>query len=93
MNNEEVKSFEPSSDVYSLTMVVYECLTHEVPFFDFENFAPVDEMVVNQQKRPTLPKWIPKDLVELFSIGWHQDCTQRCTAMDLLNGFNYITVA
>ena len=86
MKNEEIKSFEPSSDVYSLTMVVYECLVHEVPFFDLENFAPVDELVVNQQKRPTLPKWIPKDLVRLFKSGWHQSVHERCTAMDLLNG-------
>ena len=78
-------SFEPPSDVYSLTMVLYECLTHEVPFHEWDKFAEIDQLVVHQQKRPTLPDWIPAQLIALFQIGWNQDPTQRCTAQHILH--------
>jgi hypothetical protein len=84
MNGKPSLPFEPHSDVYSLTMVIYECLTHEVPFHEEEKFAQIDMLVVQQQKRPKLPHWLPIDLVKLFHRGWNQDPTKRCTAQELL---------
>ena len=77
--------FQPPSDVYSLTMVLYECLTQKVPFGDQDQFAQIDQLVVNEGFRPHLPLWIPSVLKDLFEIGWNQDYKKRCTAQNMLD--------
>ena len=84
MSGQPQPFFEPHSDVYSLTIVMYECLTHEVPFHEFDKFASIDELVVNEKIRPKLPMWIPKVLRTMFDEGWHQNPKQRITAQTML---------
>ena len=76
--------FKTPADVFSLTMVLYECLTHQVPFYEFDSFAKIDQLVVVEERRPSLPHWIPPILQHLFNSGWHQDPLQRCTAHNML---------
>ncbi len=68
------------SDVYSLSLVIYECLTGEVPFSKETNIATMTSR---------LNSLVPDDdrlgiYVDLIRSSSHYDPTQRCTSTEMV---------
>lgn len=78
------KVFEKPSDVYSLTMVLWELLTGQVPF-DEAGLGPSEgrEQILTHGKRPVIPDDTPTEYAHLLERGWAQDPAERPTAAEL----------
>lgn len=80
-------TYTPSSDVFSLTMVLCEILTKTLPLDDeFPRLSHFDwfQLIVDQKKRPSLPEDTPAGLVRCFESGWNTDPAQRLSAKDIV---------
>jgi len=84
--------YSPSSDVYSLAMVISEIVSGEVPFDDEETkkleLDEFIEYVYNEQNRPSLGGrcQTPDAFKEVLRHCFYTDPAKRCTSADLLNG-------
>jgi len=78
------KSFETPADVYSLTMVLWEILTAQVPF-DEPGLGPEQgrDQILNDGKRPPIPEGTPVEYAQLLMRGWADDPADRPSAGDL----------
>ncbi len=77
--------YTEKADVYSFSIVVWECMTREDPFAGMPPFHVVF-MVGTQQARPEVPPkrpdW-PQVLVDLMVQAWHEDPELRPTFVDI----------
>ena len=66
-----------SSDVYSFSMIVYEIVTREKPFFEIKTFSEIYKKVVRKQKRPKLNEEVPECYRRLIELCWSQNPEER----------------
>ena len=64
--------YSKKADVFSYSMVLYELLTHEVPFADRPALQAVVAVALNEQ-RPLLPDGTPLPLRQLLTSCWARD--------------------
>lgn len=74
---------EPS-DVYSLSMVLWELMACEPPFNAVDRFR-VPLLVMRDKHRPIIPPWTPDSLADVIRVGWHDDPTKRPTAQQVVD--------
>ncbi|XP_035208573.1 mitogen-activated protein kinase kinase kinase 20-like isoform X1 [Stegodyphus dumicola] len=72
-----------SCDVWSYGVVLWELLTHEVPFKGIEGFQ-VAWAVVEKEERLTIPKCCPPRFAELMTACWKTDPKERPSFAQIL---------
>lgn len=91
----EVKytNYSPAIDVYSFSYIVYEILTGDKPFKNY-NFYEIADKVINNGERPKFTEKVPKSYQKLLKSCWSEDPTNRpsfSVIIDLLkNNKKYI---
>eukprot|EP00873_Tetraselmis_striata_P001225 jgi/Tetstr1/421489/TSEL_012437.t1 len=75
--------FNERVDIYSLGMVLYECLTCSMPWADFTNMAQMVFQVSIQMNRPEIPAGTPRPLARLIRRCWADDAQKRPSALDV----------
>jgi len=75
-------SYSLSSDIYSLTMVLWEVLTCEAPFDDVAD-EDVTEVLLSGAT-PAVPAWTPAPFRQLLAEGWARDPAARPSAANVL---------
>ncbi|XP_060079774.1 mitogen-activated protein kinase kinase kinase 20-like [Ylistrum balloti] len=73
-----------SCDTWSYGVVLWELLTHEVPFKGIEGFQ-VAWLVVERGERLTIPSTCPATFAKLMEDCWYVDPKQRPSFRDLLS--------
>ena len=74
--------YSTSADIYSTTVVLYELITHELPW---ASYAPmqVAAAVALEDKRPPLPPDLPPQLYDLVTRSWSTRPADRPSAKSL----------
>ena len=83
----EVLRHEPystSADIYSWAMLLYELLTHNVPFRGYDPIQGAAQVAL-ENKRPPLPNGMPAQLSELVARAWATERAVRPRAEAILN--------
>jgi serine/threonine protein kinase len=72
----EHMQFSEASDVYSFGMITWELFTRQIPF---PNMNPHQAAlaVINEDKRPDIPAFVPPNFVKLIQDCWHRDPKKR----------------
>lgn len=68
------------SDIYALTLIIWELLTGRGPYADFADQPSLYEAMVIQGFRETIPSYCPPELASLIQRGWDPDPAKRPTA-------------
>lgn len=64
--------YDEKADVYSYGMLLWEMVTHEIPFQGMRDIQVAME-VINQNRRPDIPPQTPHSLKSLIEKCWHRD--------------------
>lgn len=70
------------ADVYSFGLVVWEIVTGQLPFGDFEPAAAAAQMAYHQQ-RPMISESCPKAVAVVISTCWHATGRSRPSFRDI----------
>ena len=76
------ESYDQSVDVYSFGIILWEMLTHDVPFADKEPMQIVYAVATNGE-RPPLPNDVPIPLMKLINACWAEDPKLRPSFHDI----------
>lgn len=78
--------YSKAGDVYAFAYIMYEILSLEKPFKEF-NFLQLMEKVVNEESRPTISSNIPPAYRELIERCWSQNPENRPSFEEIVNEF------
>ena len=73
-----------ASDVYSYGMVLWELITHSIPFADAEKPELISEWV-SKGEREKVPETCPKELSKIIRRCWEAKPEQRITLEEIRN--------
>ena len=86
--NNSVKSKEliqqQRADVYSFAMVSYSILTSLIPFGADVNTPSAVMKLVNSDKKPQFPSYVPQNIIDLLSRCWNNDPTLRPSFKEII---------
>jgi serine/threonine protein kinase len=82
----------PKSDVYSFAILLWECLTREDPFLEYEEMTEFVEAVCEEHVRPAIPLSTPYTLHSLLVSAWADDPADRPNSADLPAAFPEILI-
>lgn len=77
-------AFSKASDIYSLGVVLWELITRQVPFAEYNNVHQIVLAVVDQDARPTMFPYIPLVLAKLLAQCFAADPSMRPTAKEVV---------
>ena len=77
------EQYSESADVYSWSLVVYETITHGVPFKGYESIQAASKVAL-ENRRPSLPEGLPKPVAQLIIFGWSSVVAARPSASRLV---------
>lgn len=89
-------TYDLSTDIYSLGIVLWELLQQGRPFEEHRHKFPGPEIILtgaiaSQNLRPTFPPSTPDALKTLISQCWHADPSQRPLASDVVRNLETIS--
>ncbi|KAG9296758.1 hypothetical protein G9A89_001390 [Geosiphon pyriformis] len=79
--------YTSASDIYSLGMIMYEMTHGHQPFYDRAHDNELTEKIC-KGLRPSIHKNIPRKIVELLNLCWHENPQQRPSADQCQNFFS-----
>ena len=71
-------------DVYSLGLIIWECLAMAEPWSDLEFPAQVVMAVAVERRRPAMPANCPPSVARLIHKCWHEDAHKRPSCLELI---------
>lgn len=83
------KRYDASADVYSVALVLYELLTHHLPF-DGVHALQAAYFAGVMDKRPLLPDGTPASIAGLIECAWSTEWQSRPSAAALLEELNQL---
>jgi serine/threonine protein kinase len=80
----QFKPFDRKCDVYSFGIVLWEIVTREEPFKEFNNYNVFRDAVCRQHVRPPIPPNTLPALDQLMRTMWHHDPAARPEFLQVL---------
>jgi len=71
------KPLDEKSDVYSYAIVLWEIVTKEEPFPEFQSYREFKRAICRSHTRPPIPADTIPSLAHLMQVCWHREPTQR----------------
>ncbi|CAG8688940.1 12853_t:CDS:2 [Ambispora leptoticha] len=71
--------YTPEADIYSVGMLMYECCTGKLPFYDY-NCDNV--LAICAGMRPPIPEGLPESYVKMMKRCWADNPSMRPTAVE-----------
>eukprot|EP01087_Luapelamoeba_hula_P012250 TRINITY_DN3403_c2_g1_i1.p1 TRINITY_DN3403_c2_g1~~TRINITY_DN3403_c2_g1_i1.p1 ORF type:complete len:506 (+),score=76.69 TRINITY_DN3403_c2_g1_i1:215-1732(+) len=84
--------FNEKADVYSYGIVLWEILTRDEPFAQFENYEEFRDAICNKHVRPPIPQDSHPGLRQLIEACWHANPPQRPDFHAIVAALEYIIV-
>jgi len=84
--------FNEKADVYSFGIVLWEILTRQEPFKEFDNYEEFRNAICNRHVRPVIPPGTHPALKQLIEACWHHDPTKRPAFPAIVAALEYIIV-
>lgn len=78
------EAYSTSADVFSYAMVLFELVTHEVPFAAWEARQAATAVALHG-RRPPLPEQTPAPLVDLLKACWDHTPSKRPSFAELVH--------
>lgn len=94
----QFQEFNEKCDVYSYGIVLWEIITRDEPFAEYNSFDKFKEAVCNRHERPKIPEELvpgssvktPSSVKTLLQSLWHRDQTQRPSFTSILVSLNEV---
>lgn len=91
----ELNSYDERTDIYSFGMVLWEIVTCNVPFEEYENhpkfsiqgklkLQDLKRAIIDDHLRPSIPSDIPSEISNLIQQCWNHDIDKRPTCESIL---------
>jgi serine/threonine protein kinase len=86
------EKFNEKADVYSFGIVLWEILTRQEPFAEFDSFEEFRNAVCVKHVRPPIPDSCPRGLRQLISAAWHPLPPKRPTFPQIVEALDQVLV-
>eukprot|EP01023_Acetabularia_acetabulum_P015501 TRINITY_DN1752_c0_g1_i4.p1 TRINITY_DN1752_c0_g1~~TRINITY_DN1752_c0_g1_i4.p1 ORF type:complete len:1279 (-),score=157.50 TRINITY_DN1752_c0_g1_i4:253-4089(-) len=85
----EFAGISERADVWSLAMVLWECIAGDKPY-EKREFAQQYTAIVIKQQRPKIPENCPAPITKLLSACWQHEYQQRPSAVEIVHRIKQI---
>jgi len=86
------KEFNEKCDVYSFGIVLWEILTREEPFAEFQSFDKFKDAICNKHVRPPIPNTCVESLKILMEKCWAPDPNVRPSFQQIIDALDEVIV-
>ena len=81
--------YAASADIYSWSLVLFECISHEIPFKHLSSLQAAAKVAL-EGKRPALHPDTPRVLARLIQRCWSRETSDRPSASALVEHLDHI---